>query len=279
MIRFIFPPTDYKRYFVLTFVISWGCWIPAALSGADATSFPLVLLLFAGGIGPMVVALALVGQERSQDVWRDFLARAVDIRRIGARWHIAIWLLVPMLNLVAIALASLLLDSTPQWDELLRFAATPLSFVPFALGVLAFGPIPEELGWRGYALDGLQANHGALGASLILGVVWALWHLPLFFMHGTFQSEQIGLGPAEFIAFNASIIASAVLYTWVHNNTGRSTLSAILLHFVVNLSGEAMNLTAEARAVQSMLFVLCAVVVVRLWGPAALADRKKKAAG
>ena len=279
MIRFVFPPTDYKRYFILTFAISWGCWVPAALSGGDVMSFPLNLLLFAGGVGPMVVALALVGQERSRNVWRDYLTRAIAIRRIGACWHIAIWLLVPVLNLVAIALASLLLESTAQWGGLLRFAATPLSFFPFALGVLAFGPIPEELGWRGYALDGLQARHGALSASLILGVVWALWHLPLFFMHGTFQSEQIGLGPAGFLAFNASIVASAVLYTWVYNNTGRSTLSAILLHFVVNLSGEVMNLTPEARIVQSMLFVLCAVCVARRWGQTTLTIRNKKAAG
>jgi membrane protease YdiL (CAAX protease family) len=279
MTRPVFPSTDYRRYFVLSFAISWGCWIPAALSGGNAMSFPLNLLLFAGGVGPMVVALALVGQERSREVWRDYFGRAVDIRRISARWHLAIWLLVPVLNLVAIALASLLLDSTPQWDGLLRLAAAPLSFIPFALGVLAFGPIPEELGWRGYALDGLQTRHGALVASLVLGLVWALWHLPMFFMQGTFQSQQIGLGLVGFLAFNASIVASAVLYTWLYNNTGRSTLSAILLHFVVNLSGEVMNLTPEARAMQSVLFVLCAVAIVRLWGEATLADRNKKAAG
>ena len=177
MTRPSFPPTDYKRYFILTFVISWGCWIPAALSGGDAMSFPLNLLLFAGGVGPLVVALALVGQERSREVWRDYITRAIDIRRIGARWHMAIWLLVPSLNLAAIALASLLLDAAPNWDGLLRFVGAPLSFVPFALGVLAFGPIPEELGWRGYALDGLQARHGALKASLILGIVLSLIHI------------------------------------------------------------------------------------------------------
>lgn len=227
----------------------------------------------------MVVALALVGQERSREVWRNFLARAIDIRRIGARWHLAILLLVPVLNLAAIFLASFLFDAAPNWDGLLRFVGAPLSFVPFALGVLAFGPIPEELGWRGYALDGLQARHGALAASLLLGVVWALWHLPLFFMQGTFQSEQIGLGPIAFVVFNTSIVASAVLYTWVYNNTGRSTLSAILLHFMVNLSGEVMMLTPEARIVQSVLFVLCAVGVVRVCGPATLIGRNKKAAG
>lgn len=186
---------------------------------------------------------------------------------------------MPLLNLAAVLLASVLLDSAPRWDGLLRFANAPLSFVPFALGVLAFGPIPEELGWRGYALDGLQARRGALRASLILGVVWALWHLPLFFMQSTFQSAQIGLTPVPFVAFNASIIASAVLYTWVYNNTRRSTLSAMLLHFVVNLSGEVMNLTPEARVMQSALFVLSVVAVVALWGRNTLTGRNEKAAG
>jgi len=240
-------------------------------------SFPLNLLMFAGGVGPMVVALSLVGQERSRNVWREFLVRAIDIRRIGARWHLAIWVLVPVLNIAAIALASVLCAATPQWNSLLRFVAAPLSFVPFALGVLAFGPIPEELGWRGYALDGLQARLGALAASLVLGCVWALWHLPLFFMQGTFQSEQIGLELIPFAAFNASIIATAVLYTWLYNNTARSTLSAILFHFVVNLSGETMNLTPEARVLQSVLFVVCAALVVRYWGSRTLLARQQEA--
>jgi len=274
-----FPRTDYGRYFGLTLAVSWGCWIPAGLSRGDVMSFPLNLLMFAGGVGPLVVALALVGQEQSRDRWRDYVVRAIDIRRIAGRWQAVIWLLVPALNLGAVVLALLLFGSAPRWDTLFGFAAAPLTFVPFALGVLVFGPIPEELGWRGYALDGLQARYSALVASLILGCVWALWHLPLFFMQGTFQSGQIGLGLTGFIAYNASIIASAVLYTWVYNNARRSTLSAILLHFVVNLSGEVMNLSPEARVMQSMLFVLCVVVVVRLRGAGTLIGKKEEAAG
>lgn len=76
---------------------------------------------------------------------------------------------------------------------------------------LFFGPAPEELGWRGYALDGLQARMNALFASLILGVVWSLWHLPLFFIKGTWQAEQVGLGTQRFWLFMLIVIIDSCL--------------------------------------------------------------------
>jgi len=274
-----FPRTHYWRYCLLAFGVSWGCWWSAVILGRDVMVFPEVLLMFGGGVGPMVAALVLVLREHDRGFRWDYFIRAVDVRRIGAGWHLAIWLPVPALNLAAIVLTSGRSALHAHLGGLPVLVMSPLAFVSFALGVLLFGPVPEELGWRGYALDGLESRYTALTSSLLLGAIWALWHLPLFFMVGTFQHGQIGLDPVDFMAFNISLIASAVLYTWVYNNTGRSILSAILLHFVVNLSGEMMNLAPEARVAQSALFFLCAAAVVRFWGPETLTGRNEKAAG
>jgi membrane protease YdiL (CAAX protease family) len=146
--------------------------------------------------------------------------------------------------------------------------------VPTIVFRLFFGPIPEEPGWRGYALDGLQARMNALSASLILGIVWSLWHL-VFFIEGTWQAEQVGLGTQRFWLFMLSIVIESSLYTWIYSNTKQSTLSAILFQFVGNAFGELFALAERAELCS--FFVAGAIVscVVIIWGPKTLIREKK----
>ena len=146
-----------------------------------------------------------------------------------------------------------------------RFLAQPLTILPYALFLLAFGPIPEELGWRGYALDRLQGRWGALASSLALGTAWALWHLPLFFMPETYQSG-LGVGTLRFWLFFITLVPQSVLYTWIYNNTARSTLSAILFHFMGNFTGELFALSDRAEVWIGVLVMVAAVGVVAVWG-------------
>lgn len=132
-----------------------------------------------------------------------------------------------------------------------------------------FGPIPEELGWRGYALDRLQVKHTALNASLILGMVWALWHLPLFFIEGTYQ-QRLGVGTWFFWNFMLSVAIGSVIQTWVFNNTNRSTLAAILLHFTGNFVGELFALSERAEIFSFGLWAFVAIFVTTVWGPKTL---------
>ena len=82
----------------------------------------------------------------------------------------------------------------------------------------------EEIGWRGYALPRLQARHSALVASLVVGVVWAFWHVPKFLTAGGGQDDS------SFWLFLVGTVATAVLFTWVFNSTGGSLLTVTLLH-------------------------------------------------
>ena len=140
------------------------------------------------------------------------------------------------------------------------------------MSIFFFGPVPEELGWRGIALDQLQEKFSALIASFILGGVWALWHLPLFFMKGTYQNE-IGFGSADFWMFNMTLLPITILMTWIYNHTDRSILAAILFHFIINLSGEFFGIEGVARIYQfDLLFIMTALVVL-LYGEKTLNDK------
>ncbi|TYL35859.1 CPBP family intramembrane metalloprotease domain-containing protein, partial [Natronococcus pandeyae] len=193
-------------------------------------------------------------------------------RRIGLRWYAVILLLFPALNGLALLLGTLAGDSVPAFERAAEFAADPVSLLPYAVFMVIFGPLPEELGWRGYALDGLQARWNALGASLILGVAWAAWHVPLFFMIGTYQAE-LGVLTLPFWEFIFGATITSVLYTWIYNHTGRSILGAVLFHFSGNFSGELVPLGPIGSHVPTVLTLLVVVGVVYRYGPKTLTRR------
>jgi membrane protease YdiL (CAAX protease family) len=144
-----------------------------------------------------------------------------------------------------------------------------------ALQVMIPGPLSEELGWRGYALDALQARYNALVSSLVLGLIWALWHLPLFFTRseGNFYHEW-GAGTLLFWLFVLRMTLFSVPITWVYNHTGRSILSAILFHFAYNLTYSLVYPVPEGLHLTGTLLLLGAAVgIVIVWGPRTLTRR------
>ncbi|HWQ84296.1 MAG TPA: CPBP family intramembrane glutamic endopeptidase [Anaerolineales bacterium] len=123
------------------------------------------------------------------------------------------------------------------------FLARPLTLLPFALTTLLVGPLPEEPGWRGYALDKLQEHWSALRSSLVLAFFWWAWRLPMFFTRGTGIGELWPIGSLPFwVNFTLSLPATTLLMTWAFNNTRSSTLGAILFHFTANFSGEFLDM-------------------------------------
>jgi membrane protease YdiL (CAAX protease family) len=100
--------------------------------------------------------------------------------------------------------------------------------IPFALSTFLVGPL-EEFGWRGYAQDCMQASWNRVISSMNLGIVWALWHLPLFFIKDTYQ-YNLGAGSQSFWLFIVGIVPLTFVFTWIFNNTNRSTLAAMFFH-------------------------------------------------
>jgi uncharacterized protein len=109
----------------------------------------------------------------------------------------------------------------------------PISFllVGFIFGAL------EEPGWRGHAQEGLQRRVPAGAASLIIGVVWAVWHVPLFFIEGIYQAN-LGAGTAAFWSFLLVLVATAPVYAWLFNGAGKATFAPVLAHGLGNVIGE-----------------------------------------
>lgn len=261
----------------LTLGLAWSVEFLAAAIDGFIPRWGVTTLHYLGGLMPLAVAVGLTHLKHDRPFQRDFWQRIIDFRRISFVWYLVIFLYTPLKSGLA-ALIDLALGGQGIAPEAVsRFAEQPLLIVPTVFFWLLFGPVPEEPGWRGYALDGLQARQSALVASLVVGVVWSLWHVPLFFIEGTWQAEQVGLGTQRFWFYLITIVVEAVLYTWVYNNTSRSTWSAILFHFVGNAFGEMFALSEQAEVYNFVIGIVAVIAVVAIWGPKTLTRRNTEA--
>ncbi len=257
------PPASLWLFFGAVFGWSWLFWIVAA--GLDASvQMPLgMALLLVGLLGPFLGGIGFACLTLSASGRREYWLRLIDPRRIGAKWYLVILLFVPVLMALAVAFDVLWAGGGAVAlikAKVMPFLAAPSTLVPFLLSIFIKGPLLEEPGWRGYALVQLQARWNALQSSLILGVIWALYHLPLFFMQGSFHHSW-GAMSAWFWLFMAQVVCMTIVMTWIFNNTRRSTLGAILFHFVANIAATLGNVTPGTNFFATMLWISVTVLV------------------
>ena len=214
-------------FFLFTSIWSWsffGITYSLGLNGErSALGTSLVFLALSG---PAIMAiiftyLALNPQGRS-----DYWIRIIDYRRIPIKWYAIILLLAPTINLVAALLSG--------YCHSASFFSNRLPHLFLLILVVPIAPLLEELGWRGYVLDRLQEKYTALVSSLILGVVWFFWHFPAFFLPGSVFSAM-PIGSPAFWLYTVTLIVLSIFFTWIYNNTNRSTLQLYYCTYLSNL--------------------------------------------
>lgn len=252
---------------------TWLFWGLVVGQGVDVWSTPWALALFAvGGLGVPIGGVVMTKRVAGRSGLRDLGRRLIDPTRIGGGWWLVIVGLYPALKLTAGGLAVLfgMADVPFRWDEARALVVHPGELILYLGFVLLLGPLPEEVGWRGYLLDRLQLRFSALGASVLVGLAWFAWHAPLFFMVGYYARAD---GAPDPFQFGMAIVFGAVLYTWIYNHTGRSILAAVLFHFSGNVSGELLNAPDAVYAYETYLTAFVVLLVVWRWGAQTLCDR------
>jgi membrane protease YdiL (CAAX protease family) len=246
-------------YLVLAYGFAWVIWIPVALTGRDYQGSPVLLFaVLVGVFGPGIVGIILTYAELGREGGRDFWQRALDVGRIRPHWYAIIVLLWPGLHAIAIAVHLLLGGSLHGFEFVREMTARPFG-TPVVVILYLLQAGLEELGWRGYMLDRVQARWSPTRASLVVGISHALWHLPLFWVQGTNQIKW-GFGVDSWL-FVAMVLASSIYETSCYNSNRRSTLAATLLHTTGNLSLDVFTVPGAAQRMFILLFALGAVVV------------------
>ena len=253
-------------FFSLTFLLTWACWIPAALLPSTGNETLIRLLHYAGGAMPTVATLLLLFTLTDRDERADYWRRLLALKQVGGGWYAVIFLTVPILTVLAGGIDFLLGGEGAQLHTLINLIRHPLSLIPFAVFLLLFGPVTEEMAWRGYALNDLQKKRSALVSSLLLGMLWTVWHLPLFWIEGSYQ-QGLGVGTVSFWLYMLDKIPQSILMTWIYNNNRRVTATAILFHFMINFVGELADLTRRAEVFYITSWWAVALLVVLIYKP------------
>jgi membrane protease YdiL (CAAX protease family) len=242
------------------FALSLPFWLIGALAEHFSLALPFHLpvsaLMF---VCPLIAAFILVSREEQPGGRSRLLKRVFDLKRIKHKiWYVPIIFLMPLIMVLSYGV--MLLLGRPLPEPYIPFLTIPILIVVYFL--VAAG---EEVGWMGYAVDPMQARWSAFTTSILLGSVWAIWHVvPLFQAHRT----------PIWIAWQCLFtVASRLLIVWLYNNTGKSVFAAILFHDMSNVSYSLFpnNGSGYDPAITGALTAITAVIVTFLWGPKTLA--------
>ena len=253
-------------FIILAYSLSWAIEIPLALQSQGILhEFIPYRFHYLAGYGPLVASLIVTAMSTGKKGLRD-LWRRLTQWRVGAVWWLAasspIWI-----YLLISGVQGLVRGQAVDWLALGRVNfLPPLGFLAIPLWILTFG-IGEETGWRGFALPWLQKKHNALAASLLLWIIWALWHLPLFFY---------SYDPAIIPGMLVGLLAGTITFTWLYNSTSGSVLMTAIWHGLFNATTACISCqTGLSAALISALVMVWAVVILVCFSPADLVHARK----
>ncbi|KAA3662545.1 MAG: CPBP family intramembrane metalloprotease [Calditrichaeota bacterium] len=259
-----------RKFLILTYSASWVVWFCAmSLNLPDVPNGILILL---GAFMPSIMGTILSTHKKNDELKRDFWHRVVSFKRIGSRWFLLIVGFFAVNWIVTILIYGIVEDGLPEFTNTIHILTNPVAIVGFTIIQILGGPLAEELGWRGYALDILQQNWSALTSSLILGLFWSVWHLPLFFVKNTSQISM-GFGTTLFWLWVVGVFSTSVFITWIYNNTNRSILGAILIHLIGNYINALIGSDVPAdkvvfgNIVYTMVSLVLVTLIVMFFGP------------
>lgn len=239
-------------FFVLAYAVTWLLWAPMVLGGVPAFSetrhVPSWSALPAVAVGVTGTAFAMTAVTRGRAGVRRMLHRLLSWQ-VGLRWYLVALLAIPLLEFAITAAVT----GAGVWRALTPSA---LALYPAAFAAhFVFGPLFEESGWRGFALPRLQCRFGPMRGTLLLGALWAGWHVFLY-APGWIGAGVAGLADmAIFVVFTVSV---SVLFTWLSNNTGASLLLVMLLHGSVNGTATWVQVLADRGVIAADTALFCA---------------------
>ena len=242
------------RFFLLTYALTWVCFISvvkmshAPRPTAPATAILSGSLLLLGTFAPALMALAVTARDEGRRGVRVLLRRMIQWQ-VGWRWYLFAVAYMPAVKLSVALIYRLMTGAWPRFGTDSWYIIVPaiMTSTPVQAG--------EEIGWRGYALPRLAGRFGFARASLLLGLIWACWHLPLFFVPGADKYGQ------SFPVWTLQVVALSVAITWLYAGAGGSLLLTMLMHSAVN---QTVGIIPSANPNPGNPFTLSVSLVMRL---------------
>ena len=252
-------------FYILAFSFSWLGMISAVLASRGIAPFFRPYFLFLSiffAIGPALAAAIVSWVAHGRTGVRDLFTGLI-------RWRVGlVWYIVAVLSPVVLLTVAQVM--TKSLGLTVTIPVPQIALSPFGFGVNFLANTCEEIGWRGFALPHLQKRYNALISTLIVGLLWGLWHLPLIFLVGNSMSEF------PFLWF-ISIVADAFMYTWIYNSTKGSILLVALFHGSLNIFGAFI--VGVSPVAYALLNCVVTIILIAVLGKVNLSRRERVRAG
>jgi membrane protease YdiL (CAAX protease family) len=258
---------------VLAYLISWILWLPLYLPYFGILSLPVLPFHHAlGAIGPFAAAFIVTYILEGKRGTTELAGRLIKWD-VPVKWHLIAWLSPFALLLGAAAIVCFTRGDLIRLRDIIFSREFPqMSFGLFVLyNIFSFG-YGEETGWRGFVLPRLQARHNALWASIILSIIWAGWHIPLFL----YRPGYITMGIAGITGWLFSLITGSILLTWLYNSTRGSLLIVSIFHATIDVAFTCVAAQGEVINYTGMLITFWAIVLLFIKKPENLSDNKRQ---
>ena len=252
--------SDYRYrpvlFFALAYLFTWIFWIPAVFIPGNQGAVLMVI----GLLAPAAVSTVFVLVSGSDELKRDLRNKIIGFYKV--RWSNV---LLAILVFAAVVVCSILLSLAfgqpiDQFSFTSDFSFTGVG-IAGAMITITVASIIEEVGWKGYCEDSIGAYMNWFWESMIFGVLWSLWHLPLIFIRGTYQAGLM-VNPLYVVNFFISGIPMGFIITWVYLVSDRSILACMIFHLVVNFLQEKIAMTPETKCVETIVVTIAAAVIV-----------------
>lgn len=243
-------------FFVLAYLFTWMFWIPAIFVPENIG----IILMLIGLIAPAVISTIFVLASDSEALKEDLKNKVFGFYKV--KWQNVI---LAIIVFAAIIVASILLSllfgqSIEQFAFTKDFSFTGVGIAGAFITILV-ASIIEEVGWKGYCEDSIGDYMNWFWESVIFGVLWSLWHLPLLFIPGTYQAGLM-VNPLYVANFFISGVPMGFIITWVYLVSDRSILACMVFHLFVNFMQEKIAMTPETKCVETIVATIATIVIV-----------------
>lgn len=255
MKKYVYQP---MRYFILTFVVTWGFWLTAIALNSEESSIMIMIL---GMFSPAVVSIIMILKSKDSTLVGDFKEKCFNLKKCNLA-NITIAMLIFLVAVgVSILLSVCFGQSLNQFSFAEDFSFTGISILA-SVSILFFASIVEELGWRGYGVDAIAQSSTWFKATLIFSVLWACWHIPLFWIPGTYQCGLRETSMWFMLNFIVSIMPLAFIITWVYLKNEKNIFACAFIHMFINFVQEKVAMTAITKCVETFVLAAVAIVIV-----------------
>lgn len=249
------------QFFLLVFLLSIPFWILGAIAGDSTKILILPIKLPISALMtfcPLLAATILVYEQRKMLGVKELLKLSFDFKKIkDKKWYIPIFFVMPVIAALSYYYMKVTGGIIPEPQ------VSPL-FIFIFFFVFFIGAIGEEVGWSGYIIDPLQNQYGAFNASMIVGFVWAIWHIiPYYQAHQT----------TGWIVWQCiGTVFLRIIMVWIFNNTGKSVFAMVLFHTMINMN--PFLFPNYDPFIFAILLIIISIAVTYLWGTKTLAEYK-----